>query len=82
MVVTTTGHGTVQVHCVRWHPANKVADVPTDRSSSLRGSKQYAAMRSAGDAPKLDSEDQQLSFMHDLFDRSGGTLRWSMTTAK
>ncbi len=66
--------------------ANKVADVPTDKQTQKQFTawlkKQYTAMRSAGDAPKLDSEDQQLSFMHDLFDRSGGTLRWSMTTAK
>lgn len=66
--------------------ANKVADVPTDKKSQERFAKwlkeQYAAMRAAGDAPKLDSEDKQLSFMRDLFDRSSGTLRWSVTTAK
>lgn len=66
--------------------ATKVADVPTDKQTQQQFTawlkQQYVTMFKAGDAPKLDSVDKQLSFMRDLFDRSNGTLRWSVTTAK
>lgn len=66
--------------------ADKVADVPTDKNTQQQFTtwlkQQYMTMLKAGDAPKLDSVDKQLSFMRDLFDRSNGTLRWSVTTAK
>jgi hypothetical protein len=66
--------------------AHKVADVPTDEASQKRFTawlmNEYKLLRKSGDVPKFDSQDEQLRFMRELFDRSNGTVLRNIYTAK
>jgi len=59
--------------------ARKVADVPKTKKVQEKFTAwllaQYAVLSASGEAKALKSNDEKLTFMRELFDRSGGVIR-------
>jgi hypothetical protein len=59
--------------------ATKVSDVPRVKKVQDEFNawlfRQYAGLRAAGEAKDLSTAEEKLTYMRDLFDRSGGVIR-------